>query len=73
MHDNDDASNYDTRNPNSYHMVSFIRENRIRYNQEIHRCFNICICCISTVVLLLVSGITLSLYYTTQKQNMKEE
>lgn len=62
------ANEYDTNNPNSYYIVEFIRENKQRHNQEIHKCCNICICVLSTVVVSIVIGTTLSVYFSVYKE-----
>jgi hypothetical protein len=61
------TNEYDTNNPHSHYIVEFIRENKQQYNQEIHKCCNVCICVLSTVVVSIVIGTTVSMYFLSHK------
>lgn len=63
-----ETNEYDTNNPNSIYLISFIREKRTQYKDEIHRCCNICICILGTVIASIVTAVTLSVYFVEKKQ-----
>ena len=59
-------SEYDSANPNSIHIVSWIQERRLAYKQQINNGFKLCACILGSVVVVIATIFALSIYYTVK-------